>query len=138
MLELTPVQKRELRAQAHHLNPVVSISQKGLQPSVLKEIDQCLTAHGLIKARLYGIERDMRDELIAEICSGLHCANVQHIGNLLVLWRPKPEATTDDGKSALAGRRSGKPVTKKQAAVATEKRGKAKPATPRRRPRPSP
>ena len=100
MLELTPAQKRELRAQAHHLNPVVSISQKGLQATVLSEIDRCLSSHGLIKVRLYGIERETRGDLIAEVCNTLHCGNVQHIGNLLVLWRPLPESP-DDGDFVL-------------------------------------
>ena len=135
MLELTPAQKRELRAQAHHINPVVSISQKGLQPSVLGEIDRSLKAHELIKVRLYGIEREERAALIEEVCGTLACANVQHIGNLLVLWRPSADAPgSDSAKSALAGRRRSKePLTKKQAAAAAEKRGK--PTTPRRAPR---
>ena len=65
--QLSPTQRRALRAAAHHLNPVVSISQKGLTPSVLAEIDRCLKAHELIKLRLYGIEREDRDALFTEI-----------------------------------------------------------------------
>jgi putative YhbY family RNA-binding protein len=119
MIELTPEQRRALRAAAHHLNPVVSIAQKGLTATVLKEIDNCLKAHELIKVRLYGIERADREALFAEICTSLDCAHVQHIGNLLVLWREK---TGDDEKSAPATRRGGKPLTKKQAAAASERR----------------
>lgn len=126
MTELTPEHCRALRAAAHHLKPVVSISQKGLLPSVLSEIDRCLKAHELIKLRLYGIEREQRDALISEICSMLNCALVQHIGNLLVLWREKPadEAAQD---SALVRRRPGArgtPKTKKQAAAMLERRRK--------------
>ncbi|RLJ63535.1 YhbY family RNA-binding protein [Sulfurisoma sediminicola] len=119
MIELAQEQRRALRAAAHHLNPVVSIAQKGLTATVLKEIDNCLKAHELIKVRLYGIERADRDALFAEICTALDCAQVQHIGNLLVLWREK---TADDEKSAPATRRGGKPLTKKQAAAASERR----------------
>jgi putative YhbY family RNA-binding protein len=122
--ELSPVQRRALRADAHHLKPVVSISQKGLTPSVLAEIDRCLTAHELIKLRLYGIERDVRDALFAEICTALKCASVQHIGNLLVLWRANPRDDAAE-KSALATRRkSAPPATKKQAAARTEARNR--------------
>jgi putative YhbY family RNA-binding protein len=119
MNELTPEQRRALRAAAHHLNPVVSIAQKGLSATVLKEIDACLKAHELIKVRLYGIERADREALFAEICASLNCAQVQHIGNLLVLWREKSE---DDAEAAPAKRRGGKPLTKKQAAAASERR----------------
>jgi RNA-binding protein len=142
MLEISPAHKRELRAQAHHLNPVVSIShkglQEGLQATVLGEIDRCLKSHELIKVRLYSIERDERAALIENVCAALACGLVQHIGNLLVLWRPLPEG--EIAKSALVGRRSagGKPLTKKQAAAANElgakKRSPARaPSRPRRR-----
>ena len=119
MIELTPEQRRALRAAAHHLNPVVSIAQKGLTATVLKEIDNCLKAHELIKVRLYGIERADRDALLAELCGSLNCAPVQHIGNLFVLWREKTE---DDAESAPETRRVRKPLTKKQAAAASERR----------------
>ncbi|MDZ4252910.1 MAG: YhbY family RNA-binding protein [Sulfuritalea sp.] len=120
--QLSPIQRRALRAAAHHLNPVVSISQKGLTPSVLTEIDRCLKAHELIKLRLYGIERENREALFAEICSALDCAEVQHIGNLLVLWRENPKDLATE--LALAPRRKAAPATKKQAAARSEARNR--------------
>lgn len=120
---LSPVQRRALRAAAHHLNPVVSISQKGLTPSVLTEIDRCLKAHELIKLRLYGIERENRAALFTEICTALNCAEVQHIGNLLVLWRENPKDATVQ-ESAPARRRKDPPATKKQAAARSEARSR--------------
>jgi len=126
--QMSPTRRRALKAAAHHLNPVVSISQKGLTPSVLAEIDRCLKAHELIKLRLYGIEREDREALFAEICTALNCAAVQHIGNLLVLWRenPKDPAAQEfpEGRTALAParRRKEAPATKKQAAARSEAR----------------
>ena len=126
--QMSPTRRRALKAAAHHLNPVVSISQKGLTPSVLAEIDRCLKAHELIKLRLYGIEREDREALFAEICTALNCAAVQHIGNLLVLWRenPKDPAAQEfpEGRTALAParRRKEAPTTKKQAAARSEAR----------------
>jgi putative YhbY family RNA-binding protein len=121
--QLSPVQRRALRAAAHHLNPVVSISQKGLTPSVLGEIHRCLKAHELIKLRLYGIERDVREALFVEICTALNCVEVQHIGNLLVLWRENPKDPAAQ-ESALARRRKSEPMTKKQAAAHSEARNR--------------
>lgn len=120
--QLSPTQRRALRAAAHHLNPVVSISQKGLTPSVLAEIDRCLKAHELIKLRLYGIEREDREALFTEICTALNCAEVQHIGNLLVLWRANLEQKAKE--SAPATRRKSEPMTKKQAAARSEARNR--------------
>lgn len=119
---LSPVQRRTLRAAAHHLNPVVSISQKGLTPSVLAEIDRCLKAHELIKLRLYGIEREVREPLFIEICTALGCVEVQHIGNLLVLWRANPAQEAKE--SAPARRRKPEAMTKKQAAARSEARSR--------------
>ena len=91
MLELSPHERRALRAQAHHLHPVVTIGQHGLTPTVLTEIDLALNAHGLIKVRVFLDDRDEREALLAEIADGLDAAPVQHIGKLFVLWRPQPE-----------------------------------------------
>lgn len=115
--QLSQEQRRALRAAAHHLDPVVSISQNGLSESVLKEIDRSLTAHGLIKVKLHGIERDVRADLLNDVCAQLGCAPVQQIGNILVIWREKPEVEKTPSKP----KRSTKPLTKKQAAAAAER-----------------
>ena len=91
MLELTPHERRALRAQAHHLHPVVTIGQHGITPMVLTEIDLALNAHGLVKVRVFVDDRGTREAMFAEIADGLGAAPVQHIGKLFVLWRPQPE-----------------------------------------------
>ena len=113
---LNTERRRELRAAAHHLNPVVAIAGNGLTPGVLAEIDRSLKAHELIKVKLHGIERDDRAALLDQVCAELGCAPVQQIGNILVLWREKP---AED--KPVARKRSAKPMTKKQAAAAAEK-----------------
>ena len=120
MNELNSTETRALRAQAHHLKPVVSISQNGLSVPVMKEIDLSLKAHGLIKVKLYGIERNDGETMLATICEQLGCAPVQHIGNILVLWRPKPEVV-----AKTPSRRNPKPKTKKQAAALSQKKLRA-------------
>jgi putative YhbY family RNA-binding protein len=116
MIELTPEQRRTLRAAAHHLQPVVTIAGKGLSETVVKEIDRSLKAHELIKVKLAGIEREDRETLLTEICDQLDCAPVQHIGNILVLWREKPV----EAPKSVAVAHQRKPMTKKQAAAAQE------------------
>lgn len=91
MTELTPQRRRELRSAAHHLNPVVSIAANGLTPSVLKEIENSLQAHELIKIKTHGNERKEREMLMDEVCAALDAAPVQHIGTILVVWRKRRE-----------------------------------------------
>lgn len=95
MLKLTPAQRSNLRSQAHGLDPVVMIGDSGLTPAVIKEIDTSLNAHGLIKIRVLGDDRDARVAHYETICTDLGAAPVQHIGKLLVVYRPKKELTKE-------------------------------------------
>jgi RNA-binding protein len=88
MLELTPQQRKYLKAQAHSLKPVVMIGAGGLSEAVLKEIDRSLAAHELIKVRILNDDREEREAWLSEICEHLDCAPVQHIGKLLLIYKP--------------------------------------------------
>lgn len=90
--KLTTREILELKAHAHHLNPVVMIGQHGLTDSVIKETDAALAAHELIKVRVLGDDRAERIEICEALCQAVNAQLVQHIGKLLVLWRKKPEA----------------------------------------------
>lgn len=90
MLPLSSDERRALRARAHSLNPVVSIAESGLTEAVMKEIENCLKAHELIKIRVYGDNRENREAYFAQICGELGAAPVQHIGKLLIVYRPDP------------------------------------------------
>ncbi|MFO1214698.1 MAG: ribosome assembly RNA-binding protein YhbY [Burkholderiaceae bacterium] len=91
-LSLTPAERKHLRGQAHHLDPVVLVGAEGLTEAVLKEADAALKAHGLIKVRMFSDLRDERAQALARLSDALDAAPVQHIGKLLVLWRPLPAA----------------------------------------------
>ena len=90
-IELTPAERREQRAQAHHLKPVVLVGGDGITPGVRKEIDAALNAHGLIKVRVFNDDRAARELMYQELAAELGAAPIQHIGKLLVLWRPPLE-----------------------------------------------
>jgi RNA-binding protein len=89
-IQLTPAQRKDKRADAHHLDPVVMIGGDGLTPAVVKEIDAALNAHGLIKVRVFSDERETRESFFVSLADQLGAAPIQHIGKLLVLWRPVP------------------------------------------------
>ncbi len=102
-IELTPTQRKAHRADAHHLDPVVMIGGDGLTPSVVKETDAALNAHGLIKIRVLGDDRAARDAMYQQLADELNAAPIQHIGKLLVLWRPKPEKAHEADEDRRAG-----------------------------------
>jgi RNA-binding protein len=89
---LTSAQRKALKAQAHKLEPVVLIGDKGLTDAVVAEVDHALKAHELIKVRAPGLERDDRDRVFEELCERTGAELVQQIGKVAVLYRRKPEA----------------------------------------------
>ena len=101
-IQLTPAQRKDKRADAHHLDPVVMIGGDGLTPAVQKEVDAALNAHGLIKVRVFSDERTTREAIFAALSDELNAAPIQHIGKLLVLWRPMPpkEKVEREGRGA--------------------------------------
>jgi putative YhbY family RNA-binding protein len=91
MLTLTIAHRRELKAQAHALNPVVTIGKTGLSVNVIEELDRGLSSHELIKVKVQVDDRIARNALFEEICQQLDAAPVQHIGKIFVIYRPKLE-----------------------------------------------
>ena len=90
-IQMTPALRKGHRAEAHHLDPVVTIGADGLTAAVQNEVDAALNAHGLIKVRVFSDERVTREAIFAALADALDAAPIQHIGKLLVLWRPIPE-----------------------------------------------
>ena len=113
MKNLTPAERRALRAQAHHLHPVVMIGDAGLTPGVLHEIDLALKSHELIKVRVLGDDRDRRAGLADEIGTALDASPVQHIGKILVLYRQRPVEAGAEPKPAPRRGRKGRRRTKR-------------------------
>ncbi len=92
MQQLTVKQRQYLKGLAHDLQPVVIIGNNGLTESVIKEIDLNLKAHELIKVRVLGDEREVREAMIEEMCVATNASFVQHIGKLIVLYRVNEKA----------------------------------------------
>ena len=101
-IHLTPAQRKEHRAEAHHLDPVVMIGNDGLTPAVQNEIDAALNSHGLIKVRVFSDDRTSREAMFTTLADTLGAAPIQHIGKLLVLWRSMPpkEKVEREGRGA--------------------------------------
>jgi putative YhbY family RNA-binding protein len=102
---LTPAQRKDHRANAHHLNAVVMIGSDGLTAAVQKETDAALNAHGLIKVRVQSDDRASREAIFQALANELNAAPIQHIGKLLVLWRPMPEKEKKVNEDRMPGPR---------------------------------
>lgn len=155
-LTLSRDERLHLRARAHHLNPVVLLGAAGLTEPVLREIDRALAAHGLIKVRVPGDDRQAREAMAVSIAERLGAGRVGVIGKLLVLYRPpiQDETPAAGGRrpiggvaavrsarapsrlpSAARGPGSGPARGRKVAGEARDIRRAARPMAPRRVPR---
>jgi RNA-binding protein len=105
LIQLTPAQRKDHRAEAHHLDPVVMVGNDGLTDNVKKEIDAALNAHGLIKVRVFSDDRPAREAMFQSLADNLSAAPIQHIGKLLVLWRPKIDKEKPLAEDRMAGPR---------------------------------
>ncbi|MGI4855978.1 MAG: YhbY family RNA-binding protein [Janthinobacterium lividum] len=125
---LSPAQRADLRAQAHALKPVVIIGADGLTEPVVAEAKRALQSHQLIKIRVFGDDRDARVEIADALCARLDAALVQHIGKLLVIWRPSDDAEDLIAAAPMARGRAAGPSSN----AATARRVAAAPANGRR------
>lgn len=87
-IQLDTAARQFLKSMAHTIKPVTIIGNKGLTDAVIREVAVHLDAHELIKVRVQNDEREEREAVFEQLCDALDAAPVQHIGKLLVLWRP--------------------------------------------------
>ena len=81
-----------LKALSHSLNAVVQIGNKGLSAPVIKEIEESLKAHELIKIQVQVNDKLKRQEYLDLICKTLGTVSVNHIGKQLVVFRANAES----------------------------------------------
>lgn len=121
---MTSARRAELRGRAHGLDPVVMIGDDGLTPGVLKEIEVNLTAHELIKIRVFGDDREARSAMLETICAETNALPVQQIGKLLVVYRRAPKE-----KSSVAAPTSKRGAAPREVLVVKPSRTGRKPPT---------
>lgn len=86
-MSLSPEQRREYRAIAHNLNPVIIVGDKGLTENLLEELDRALSDHELIKIKVASQDRESRHEAVDALCESSGAEVVQTIGKIAVILR---------------------------------------------------
>ncbi len=87
---LTNAQKRDLKARAQKLEPVVKLGHGGMSPAFLQGLDQALTQHGLVKMKFTDFKEE-RKTLAPQIAAETRSELVAQVGNVAVFFRA-PEA----------------------------------------------
>jgi len=90
--ELESFQRKHLRGLAHSLKPIVQVGSSGVTESVLRQVDEALGDHELIKVRLFDPEDKKADaQSLAEGTQSTLCGLV---GHTVILYRAHPDEPT--------------------------------------------
>lgn len=88
---LSDKQRKHLRGLGHSLKPIVLLGQAGLTQAVVAEATRALEDHELVKVRVTGMDRNVRDDTIASLASRTNSELVGRIGHTALLYRPNKE-----------------------------------------------
>jgi RNA-binding protein len=88
-MKLTERQKKFLRRAAHDLKPVVTVGDKGITDTVVKELHGALEHHELLKIKVRTGDREARDAAIAELAEKTSATLISRVGNIAALYRPR-------------------------------------------------
>lgn len=86
-MSLSPEQRREYRAIAHNLKPVIIVGDKGLSEGLQEELERALNDHELIKIKIANPDREARQEAVNAVCESAGAQLVQSIGKIAVILR---------------------------------------------------
>ena len=85
---LSSSQRKQLRADAHHLQPLVQVGHAGVQPAVVAAVSRALRDHELIKVRLH--EPEDKHAMAEQLASEARAALCGLVGHTVILYKPKP------------------------------------------------
>ncbi|HZR16689.1 MAG TPA: YhbY family RNA-binding protein [Verrucomicrobiae bacterium] len=100
---LTNAQIRAFKAQAQRLKPTLKVGKDGLSPQFLAALDQALNHHELIKVKFDDF-KEQKKELAPQLANKSKSHLVARIGNVVVLFRPKPEGAPPAAQAGAEGR----------------------------------
>lgn len=90
MAKLTSAQRKHLRGLAHALRPVVQIGKQGLTEATLRQADEALNDHELIKVQA-AVPREQKRAVADRLAGELEAEVAGHVGHVIILYREHPD-----------------------------------------------
>ena len=91
MLPLTNAKIRELKARAQLMKPTLKVGHDGLSEHFIAALDTALKHHDLVKVKFSDF-KEQKKELAPQLAAKTGSELIMRVGNVAVLYRPKPEA----------------------------------------------
>ncbi|MDE3839687.1 ribosome assembly RNA-binding protein YhbY [Bacillus methanolicus] len=88
---LTGKQKRYLRSEAHHLNPIFQVGKGGVNENMIKQVSDALEARELMKISVLQNCEDDKNTVANQLSEGTGADIVQIIGNTIILYKESKE-----------------------------------------------
>ena len=79
--------KKKLKADAHHLKPVIIVGAQGVSDALIKETSYALLAHELIKIKIHAEDKTVRTEAAMKLCDALKAELIQLIGHVAIIYK---------------------------------------------------
>ena len=89
MVLLNNQRVRALKAEAQRLKATLKVGKEGLSPQWLAALDQALAHRELVKVKFEEF-KEQKKELAPQLAEKTNSHLVTRIGNVVVLYRPKP------------------------------------------------
>src|SRR5882724_4764036 len=95
MFHLSNAQIRDLKARAQRLKATLKIGKEGISPQFLAALDDALKHHELVKVKFDDF-KDQKKELTPQLAEKTGSHLITRVGNVVVLYRPKPAPVIED------------------------------------------
>ena len=84
-------ERAAMRAEAHHLDPIVHVGQHGLTPALLQSLDDALRTHELVKVKLGKNAEVKAKDAAGELARATQSEVIQVIGRTATFYRENPD-----------------------------------------------
>ncbi|SFF53147.1 RNA-binding protein [Halobacillus alkaliphilus] len=88
---LTSKQKKKLRAESHHVQPIFQVGKAGVNENMTTQIEEALEKRELIKVSILQNCFEDNNEVADQIAKSTGAHIVQVIGNTIILYKESKE-----------------------------------------------
>ncbi len=95
--------RRALRAAGHHLSPVVHVGKEGVTGALVRQLDEQLLAHELVKLRVGTESPEDRFEVADRLGGEPGVQIAQILGRTILVYRKHPDKPRFEPEKSAAG-----------------------------------
>ena len=88
---MTNAEKRDLKARAQRLEPILKVGHAGVSDGFLRSLDIALVEHELVKIKFTAFKEEKHD-LAPQIAAKTGSELIMQVGNVAVYFRRRPQA----------------------------------------------